>query len=96
LRTTAYVSHAVRGLRTVELENDWFWVTLLPEVGAKIYDLVWKPTGRNYLWHNPRIAPKMYPIDAISITTGAAAGMTRFPLATNAMSTVTISPIWES
>ena len=64
MRTTARVSHTVRGLRTVELENDWFWITVLPEVGAKIYDLVWKPTGRNYLWHNPRIAPRPYPVDA--------------------------------
>ena len=64
MRTTALISHVVRGLKTVELENDWFWLTVLPEVGAKIYDLVWKPTGRNYLWHNPRIAPRSYPLDA--------------------------------
>ncbi len=36
---------------------------MLPEVGAKIYDLVWKPTGRNILWHNPRIAPQAYPVE---------------------------------
>jgi hypothetical protein len=62
LRTTAYISHIVGGLKTIELENDWFRITILPEVGAKIYDLVWKPTSRNYLWHNPRIAPQPYPI----------------------------------
>jgi hypothetical protein len=64
LRTIARTSNAVGNLRTIELENDWFRVTVLPEVGAKIYDLVWKPTSRNYLWHNPRITPQPYPIDA--------------------------------
>lgn len=37
---------------------------MLPEVGAKIYDLVWKPTGRNILWHNPRITPQTYPVES--------------------------------
>ena len=54
----------VHGLRAIELENDWLRLSILPDVGAKIYDLVWKPTGRNFLWHNPRIAPQPYPIEA--------------------------------
>jgi hypothetical protein len=53
------------GMRAIELENEWLRVTILPEVGAKIYDLVWKPTGRNFLWHNPRIAPQSYPIEGV-------------------------------
>jgi hypothetical protein len=36
-------------LATVDLENRWLKVRVLPEVGAKIYDLIWKPTGRNIL-----------------------------------------------
>jgi len=51
-------------LATVDLENRWLKVRVLPEVGAKIYDLIWKPTGRNILWHNPRIAPQVYPIES--------------------------------
>jgi hypothetical protein len=51
-------------LSTVELENKWFKLRILPEVGAKIYDLIWKPTGKNILWHNPRIAPQPYPIES--------------------------------
>jgi hypothetical protein len=51
-------------LTTLELENRWFKVRVLPEVGAKIYDLIWKPTGKNILWHNPRIAPQTYPIES--------------------------------
>ena len=54
----------VSGLRAIEMENDWLRLTILPEVGAKIYDLVWKETGRNFLWHNPRIKPQSYAIEA--------------------------------
>jgi len=50
-------------LTALDLESRWFKVRVLPEVGAKIYDLVWKPTGRNILWHNPRIAPQAYPVE---------------------------------
>jgi len=61
-------SHSLRkgrlgSLTTLDLENRWLKVRVLPEVGAKIYDLVWKPTGRNILWHNPRIPPQVYPIE---------------------------------
>ena len=31
--------------------------------GAKILDLIAKPSGQNFLWHNPRITPQPYPID---------------------------------
>jgi hypothetical protein len=54
----------VHGLRAIELENDWLGLSILPDVGAKIYDLIWKPTGRNILWHNPRISPQSYAIEA--------------------------------
>jgi len=51
-------------LTTLDLENRWLRVRVLPELGAKIYDLIWKPTGKNFLWHNPRIAPHTYPMEA--------------------------------
>ena len=51
-------------MELLHLENEWLRATVLPDVGAKIYDLVWKPSGRNYLWHNPRIQPHPYPVDA--------------------------------
>ena len=62
-------SHSIRksglgSLTTLDLENRWLKVRLLPDLGAKIYDVIWKPTGRNFLWHNPRIAPQPYPIEA--------------------------------
>jgi hypothetical protein len=52
------------GMKVLEMENDWMQVNLLPEVGGKIYDLIWKPSGRNFLWHNPRVEPRSYPIES--------------------------------
>jgi galactose mutarotase-like enzyme len=49
--------------RLVEIENSWLRASVLPAVGGKVYDLIWKPTGRNWLWHNPRIAPHPYLIE---------------------------------
>lgn len=54
----------INGLGALELENQWLRASVLPDVGAKIYDLIWKPTGRNFLWHNPRIPPQPFPIEA--------------------------------
>jgi hypothetical protein len=48
----------------IRLETSTLAVTLFPEVGAKIFDLIHRPTGHNFLWHNPRIAPRPYPIEA--------------------------------
>ena len=44
-----------RGLRVVRLENEVIRIDILPELGAKIWNLVHKPTGRNLLWHNPSL-----------------------------------------
>jgi galactose mutarotase-like enzyme len=46
-------------LRAVVLENARLRVTLFPELGAKIYDLILKPADRNFLWHNPRLEPRL-------------------------------------
>ena len=35
----------IHDLQAVVLETDWFRASVLPEVGAKIYDLIWKPAG---------------------------------------------------
>jgi hypothetical protein len=46
-------------LRAVVLENPRVRLTVLPELGAKIYDLILKPADRNFLWHNPRLEPRL-------------------------------------
>ncbi len=39
------------------LENDYLKVTLLPEVGGRIYQFVYKATGNNELYQNPVLKP---------------------------------------
>ncbi len=58
------VEARIHDVQAVVLENDSLRASVLPALGGKIYDLVWKATGRNILWHNPRILPQTYPIDA--------------------------------
>src|SRR5689334_8202181 len=54
----------IHALGAIQLENEWLEVSVLPEVGAKLYDLLWKPSNRNFLWHNPRILPQTFAIEA--------------------------------
>lgn len=51
-------SSHIGDLRAVVVENEFLRLTVLPGLGAKIYDIVHKETGRNLLWHNPRIRPR--------------------------------------
>ncbi|MHB0855999.1 MAG: aldose epimerase family protein [Anaerolineae bacterium] len=44
-------------LQVVRLESRTLCIDVLPEIGAKIYNLVHKPTDRNHLWHNPYLPP---------------------------------------
>ncbi len=39
------------------LENDYLYVTLLPALGGRVYQMVYKPTGYNELYQNPVIKP---------------------------------------
>lgn len=50
-----------RGLRTVVLENRLVRLVILPEVGAKIWQITYKPLDAAVLWNNPRIAPARLP-----------------------------------
>jgi hypothetical protein len=45
------------GLQVVRLENKLICVDVLPELGAKIYNFIHRPSNRNLLWHNPRVPP---------------------------------------
>jgi hypothetical protein len=53
-----------RGLRTIVLENQLLRVVILPEAGAKIWQITYKPFDANLLWNNPRIAPARLPANA--------------------------------
>ncbi len=53
-----------RGLPTVVLENRLLRVVILPEAGAKIWQITYKPLDANLLWNNPRMAPTRLPMNA--------------------------------
>ena len=63
---TAYVRIDDRwsylGYRVVTLENECIRAQILPELGAKIFNLIHKPTDTNLLWHHPRVEPRSVPI----------------------------------
>jgi len=47
----------LRNYELLVLENDYLRVTLLPELGGRIYQMIFKPTGHNELYQNPVIKP---------------------------------------
>lgn len=48
----------------IHRKNDVLEVTVLPGIGAKIFNLIYRPTSQNFLWHNPRIKAQEYAIEA--------------------------------
>lgn len=54
-------SRQIGDCRAIVVENESLRLTVLPELGAKIYDIIHKDTGRNLLWHNPRVQPRKVP-----------------------------------
>ncbi len=44
-----------KGVSGLALETDVLKLTLFPEAGAKLLDLIHLPTGENLLWRNPRV-----------------------------------------
>ena len=57
MRLSVNTDWSYRGLRTVVLENRLLRVVILPEAGAKIWQITYKPFDADLLWNNPRIAP---------------------------------------
>jgi hypothetical protein len=53
------------GLRAMVLDNPALQVTILPEMGAKVYNVIHKPTDTNLLWHHPRILPRVIPYGSL-------------------------------
>lgn len=39
------------------LENDYLRLSILPELGGRVYELIFKPTGHNEFYRNPVIKP---------------------------------------
>ena len=55
LRITA--DRSFDGLRTIVLENEWLRLVVLPEAGAKIWQITYRPSSTDLLWNNPEILP---------------------------------------
>ncbi len=48
---------APKSYRALVLENEYLRITLLPELGGRVYQVIFKPTGSNQLYQNPVIKP---------------------------------------
>lgn len=55
---------ALNGLRGIHLENRFLEVTVLPDAGARIWQIAYKPLGTEILWNNPGVAPQCQPLHA--------------------------------
>ncbi|HVU11193.1 MAG TPA: hypothetical protein VHD90_07935 [Phototrophicaceae bacterium] len=53
------------GLRALVLDNPHLQVTILPETGARVYNLIHKASDTNLLWHHPRTLPRMIPYGSV-------------------------------
>ena len=43
--------------RTLVLENEYLRLTFLPDLGGRIYEVLYKPTGHVETYHNPVLKP---------------------------------------
>ncbi len=55
----SHLSHSA-----IILENRRLRIVVLPELGGRIWSIVYKPLDREVLWHNPRINPQKVPFGA--------------------------------
>jgi hypothetical protein len=46
-----------RTFTLIVLENDYLKLTIMPELGGRIYQAIFKPTGNNILYQNPVLKP---------------------------------------
>ena len=63
-RATLSTGWTLHGLRAIVLENRFLRLVVLPEAGAKIFQITYKPLDAPLLWHNPRIVPARQSIHA--------------------------------
>ena len=54
------IATTIGGMRGLVLENQKVRVVLMPEFGARILSIIYKPTETEFVWHNPKV-PVMKP-----------------------------------
>lgn len=52
------------GLRLITFENELLRIEVLPEAGAKIWQITYRPLDSALLWNNPHIAPARHALHA--------------------------------
>jgi hypothetical protein len=55
---------AVNGLKALVLENEVLRLVVLPEAGAKVWQIRYKPLAADLLWNNPTLGPSRQPLNA--------------------------------
>jgi hypothetical protein len=55
---------AISGLRSLVLENSLLRVVVLPDAGARIWQIRYKPLAVDLLWNNPHVQPARQPLYA--------------------------------
>ena len=58
--TPSIAPTTVGGMKGVILENEKIRTVLMPEFGARILSIIYKPTETEFVWHNPKV-PVMKP-----------------------------------
>ncbi len=53
-----------QGLSAIILENSYLRLVVLPEAGAKIWQVTYKPHHADLLWNNPCISPARWPLNS--------------------------------
>jgi hypothetical protein len=47
-----------RGLKALILENRYLRVTILIDHGGRVHEFIYKPSDRDFMYHNPRLEPR--------------------------------------
>ncbi len=61
---TCSAGSPLNGLRTIILENDLLRIVVLPEAGARIWQITYRPLTSVLLWNNPGVQPASQPLHA--------------------------------
>lgn len=64
LDQTLIFESQVNGIRSFVLENSRLRIVVLPEAGAKIWQITHKPLNADLLWNNPALPPSPQPLHA--------------------------------
>lgn len=57
------IGTTANGLRQIVLESRFLRLEVLPEVGARIWQITYKPLNSDLLWNNPAIPPARHGLD---------------------------------